>query len=107
LVLHQLKKLSLDFFSYDKLRNEFDSSSFADNKENFSNSEHIVVSPLNTSTIKEKLYWIQAEFDWRALFNFGSFHTTNHEMWMQMYSIGTLTPELFIVTGAPVLWNVK
>jgi hypothetical protein len=39
LVLHQLKK-SLDFFtSYDKLRNEFDSSSFADNKENFSNSE--------------------------------------------------------------------
>jgi hypothetical protein len=67
LVLHQLKKLSLDFFSYDKLRNEFDSGSFADNKENFSNSEQYRGFSPKYKYNKGEIVLNSSKFDQRAL----------------------------------------
>ena len=70
------KKLTLDFFaSYDKLRNEFDSGSFADNKDNFSTSEQyrIGFSPKYKYNGGEIVMNSSASSIERDLFNFGSF----------------------------------
>ena len=97
------KKLSLDFFtSYDKLRNEFDSGSFADNKVNFSTSEQYRVgfSPKYKYNGGEIVMNSSASSIDRELFNFGSFsYYKSQNVNADLFNKYTIIPELFIVTG--------
>ena len=97
------KKLSLDFFtSYDKLRNEFDSGSFADNKVNFSTSEQYRVgfSPKYKYNGGEIVMNSSASSIDRELFNFGSFsYYKSRNVNADLFNKYTIIPELFIVTG--------
>jgi vitamin B12 transporter len=97
------KKLSLDFFtSYDKLRNEFDSGSFADNKVNFSTSEQYRVgfSPKYKYNGGEIVLNSSASSIDRDLFNFGSFsYYKSRNVNADLFNKYTIVPELFIVTG--------
>ena len=97
------KKLSLDFFtSYDKLRNEFDSGSFADNKVNFSTSEQYRVgfSPRYKYNGGEIVMNSSASSIDRELFNFGSFsYYKSRNVNADLFNKYTIIPELFIVTG--------
>ncbi|WP_222616903.1 TonB-dependent receptor plug domain-containing protein [Flavobacterium kayseriense] len=98
------KKLSLDFFaSYDKLRNEFDSGSFADNKDNFSTSEQyrIGFSPKYKYNGGEIVMNSSASSIERDLFNFGSFsYYKSRNINADVFNKYNVLPELFIVTGA-------
>jgi vitamin B12 transporter len=97
------KKLSLDFFtSYDKLRNEFDSGSFADNKENFSTSEQyrIGFSPKYKYKGGEIVMNSSMGSIVRDLFNFGSFsYYKSRNVNADVFNKYTVNPQLFIVTG--------
>jgi vitamin B12 transporter len=97
------KKLSLDFFtSYDKLRNEFDSGSFADNKVNFSTSEQYRVGflPKYKYNGGEVVMNSSASSIDRELFNFGSFsYYKSRNVNADLFNKYTIIPELFIVTG--------
>ena len=98
------KKLSLDFFaSYDKLKNDFDSGSFSDNKENFSTSEQyrIGFSPKYKYNGGEIVMNSSASSIERDVFNFGSFsYYKSRNINADVFNKYTIIPELFIVTGA-------
>jgi vitamin B12 transporter len=98
------KKLSLDFLaSYDKLKNDFDSGSFADNKENFSTSEQyrIGFSPKYKYKGGEIVMNSSASSIEREVFNFGSFsYFKSRNINADLFNKYTIIPELFVVTGA-------
>ena len=98
------KKLALDFFaSYDKIKNDFDSGSFADNPDNFSTSEQyrIGFSPKYKYTNGEIVLNSSANVMDRALFNYGSFsYYKSRSVNADLFNKYNILPELFLVTGA-------
>ena len=98
------KKLALDFFaSYDKIKNDFDSGSFADNADNFASSEQYRVgfSPKYKYTNGEIVLNASANVMDRALFNYGSFsYYKSRSVNADLFNKYSILPELFLVTGA-------
>ena len=98
------KKLALDFFAnYDKIKNEFDSGSFADNPDNFATSEQYRVgfSPKYKYTNGEIVLNSSANVMDRALFNYGSFsYYKSRSINADLFNKYSILPELFVVTGA-------
>ncbi|MGM8362158.1 TonB-dependent receptor plug domain-containing protein [Flavobacterium sp. ARAG 55.4] len=97
-------KLALDFFaSYDKIKNDFDAGSFADNIENFATSEQyrIGFSPKYKYTNGEIVLNSSANVMDRALFNYGSFsYYKSRSVNADLFNKYSILPELFLVTGA-------
>ncbi|UQD57718.1 TonB-dependent receptor [Flavobacterium sp. K5-23] len=98
------KKLSLDFFAnYDKMKNDFDSGSFADNKMNFSTSEQYRVgfSPKYKYEKGEFVINSSANLIDRSIFNFGSFsYYRSRSVNADAFNKYKIASQLFIVTGA-------
>ena len=98
------KKLSLDFLaSYDKLKNDFDSGSFADNDENFSTSDQYRVgfSPKYKYDKGEIVLNSSANMIDRSVFLYGGFsYYKSRSINADLYNRYNLLPELFLVTGA-------
>jgi vitamin B12 transporter len=98
------KKLSLDFFAnYDKLKNDFDAGSFADDKMNFATSEQYRVgfSPKYKYEKGEFVMNSSASLIDRSIFNYGSFtYYRSRSINADAFNKYKITSELFIVTGA-------
>jgi vitamin B12 transporter len=98
------KKLSLDFFAnFDKMKNDFDSGSFADNKMNFSTSEQYRVgfSPKYKYEKGEFVINSSANLIDRSIFNFGSFsYYRSRSVNADAFNKYKIATQLFIVTGA-------
>ena len=98
------KKISLDFFvNYDKVKNEFDSGPFADNADNYNDSEQLRVgfSPKYKYGKGEFQLNSSANLIERDYFRFGGI--TNYKsrnINADAFNKYTINPELFIVTGA-------
>ncbi|WP_136668675.1 TonB-dependent siderophore receptor [Flavobacterium sp. H122] len=98
------KKLTLDFFAdYDRMKNEFDSGSFADNLENFSLSEQYRVGFSPKLKYKKGEFVINsgANVITRDFFNYGSFtYFKSRSVNTDVYNKYQVLDNLFIVTGA-------
>lgn len=98
------EKWSLDFFAnYDRMRNEFDSGSFADNLENFTTSEQYRVgfSPKYKYDKGELVINSSANLIDRSIFNYGSFsYYRSRSINADAFNKYKIAAQLFIVTGA-------
>ncbi|MES2811402.1 MAG: TonB-dependent receptor plug domain-containing protein [Bacteroidota bacterium] len=98
------EKLTLDFFvNYDRMKNEFDSGSFADNLENFSVSEQYRVgfSPKLKYNKGEFVINSGANVITRDFFNYGSFtYFKSRSVNTDVYNKYQIIDNLFVVTGA-------
>ena len=97
------KKLVLDFYAnFDKVKNEFDSGSFADNLENYNDSEQFRIgfSPKYKYTNSELVLNTSANLIEREYFRFGGI--TNYKSRntnADLFNKYTINSELFFVTG--------
>jgi vitamin B12 transporter len=98
------KKLTLDFFAnYDRMKNEFDAGSFADNLENFSVSEQYRVGFSPKYKYKKGEFVINsgANVITRDLFNYGSFtYYKSRSVNSDVFNKYQIADNLFVVTGA-------
>ncbi|WP_369753327.1 TonB-dependent receptor plug domain-containing protein [Flavobacterium sp. WC2409] len=98
------KKLSLDFSAnYDKVKSDFDSGSFVDNKMNFSTSEQYRVgfSPKYKYEKGEFVMNSSASSIDRSIFNYGSFsYYKSRSINADVFNKYNVASQLFIVTGA-------
>lgn len=95
---------SLDFFSnYDRLKSDFDSGSFADNKDNFSVSEQFRVGfvPKLKYAKGELVLNASAGLIERGIFNFGSLSNyKSRNVNADLFNKYNFSSEFFLVTGA-------
>lgn len=95
---------SLDFFSnYDRLKSDFDSGSFADNKDNFSVSEQFRVgfAPKLKYAKGELVLNASAGLIERGIFNFGSLSNyKSRNVNADLFNKYNFSSEFFLVTGA-------
>ena len=98
------KKLALDFFAnYDRMKNEFDSGSFADDVTNFSISEQYRVgfSPKYKYKKGELVINSGANLVNRDFFSYGTpSEYQSRSVNADMYNKYQIIPQLFVVTGA-------
>ena len=98
------KKLSLDFFAnYDRIKNDFDAGSFADDLKNFSLSEQyrIGFTPKYKYNKGEVVINTSANLISRDIFSYGSlFLAKSRSVNVDAYNKYAFAPELFVVLGA-------
>ena len=97
------KKLSLDFFAnYDRMKNDFDAGSFADDKENYSLSEQYRVgfSPKYKYNKGEFVINSGANLINRDIFSYGSlFKAKSRSVNVDVFNKYEILSQLFVVTG--------
>ena len=97
------KKLSLDFFAnYDRMKNDFDAGSFADDLENYSLSEQyrIGFSPKYKYNKGEFVINSGANLINRDIFSYGSlFKAKSRSVNVDAFNKYEIASELFVVTG--------
>jgi vitamin B12 transporter len=97
------KKMSLDFFAnYDRMKNDFDAGSFADDLENYSLSEQyrIGFSPKYKYNKGELVINSAANLINRDIFSYGSlFKAKSRSVNVDAFNKYEIASELFIVTG--------
>ncbi|OCB77873.1 TonB-dependent receptor plug domain-containing protein [Flavobacterium crassostreae] len=98
------QKLSFDFFAnYDKMKNEFDSGSFADNPNNFGTSEQyrVGVTPKYRYNKGELVLQTSANLMDRSLFNFGSFsYYRSRSVNADAFNKYKINNQVVVITGA-------
>jgi vitamin B12 transporter len=98
------KKLTLNFFAnYDRMKNDFDGGSFADDLENFSLSEQYRVgfSPKYKYNKGELVINTSANVINRDIFSYGSlFQAKSRSVNVDAFNKYEISAQLFVVTGA-------